>query len=141
LTQTRSVLYVDAGGAQGISRINSIAGAGAIQTALLAASDADWLQCWEGTLTTNGSPSPVAAQYLPLRPAALIYYLCADTTTAILRIPSPQVGIFLADQVTVDPANAAIVALNAAVIGAMTNEAGSLVTAYQAGRLEALPKR
>jgi hypothetical protein len=134
-------LWADAAGGQTITRINTFAGAAAIQTAVLAMSNADFLQSWEGPLTVNGAPAPTAAQYLPVVPFALLYYLCADGTTAQLRIPSPQVGIFLADQATVDPANALIVALNTVVVGSMTNESGSLVTGYQAGRLESTPRR
>lgn len=141
MTLTRSILYTDAGGAQTIHRVNSALGAAAIQAAVLTVSNADVVQSWEGPLTTNLAPAPTAAQYLPVKPAALLYFLCADGTTAVLRIPSPQVGIFLADQETVDPANAAVVALVAVVVGNMTNEAGSLVTGFQAGRLESLRSR
>lgn len=141
LTQARSILFTDAGGAQGIQLVRSSAGAAAIQTALLAASNGDYLQWWEGAVTSNGAPAPAAAQYLPLRPAADLYYLCADNTQVALRIPSPKAALFLADQETVNPMNGLVVALNAAAIGALTNAAGSPAVSFTAGRLEALRKR
>jgi hypothetical protein len=137
----RSVLFADAGGAQGIQLIRSTAGAAAIQSAILAASNADWLQSWEGAVLVNGAPAPVSAQYLPLKPAALLYYQCADGTQVGLRIPSPRIAIFMADSQTVDPVNGLIASLNAAAIGSLVNDAGSLATSFTAGRLESLQRR
>jgi hypothetical protein len=131
---------VDAGGGQTIHLIRTGAGAFGIKAAILAISNADWLQDWEGTLNTN-SPAPTAAQYLPVKPAALLYFTCADGSVAQLRIPSPHVAVFLADQETVDSSNAGVASLITACIGHLASTTGSLATAYQAGRLESLPSR
>jgi hypothetical protein len=77
-----------------------------------------------------------------VKPAALLYFLCADGSTAILRIPAPQVGIFLADQVSVDPANVLVVALVAAALAApLESASGSAATGFLAGYLEGTPQR
>lgn len=141
MVQARSTVWTDAGGAQGILLIRTLLGGSAIRLAVQGASNADYLQTWEGPVTVNGAPAPVAAQYLPLKPAALLYYNCADGTLAELRIPSPQLGIFLADQETIDAAAAAIVALNAVTIGNLCNPAGSATVSFAGGRLESLRKR
>lgn len=135
-----STIWVDAAGAQTIHRVRTSGGIGGILPATVAASDADWFQCWEGPETAQ-VPAPVAAQYLPLKPAALCYFLCADGTTAVLRVPAPRVGIFLADQVTVDGSNALVTALVAACVGQLQSTSGSLATGFLAGYLEGLPKR
>jgi hypothetical protein len=131
---------VDAAGAQNIYRSRTTSGIGSILAAAVACSNADWQTCWEGPESVN-APAPTAAQYLPGKPAALLYLLCADSTTAVFRIPAPQVGIFLADQVTVDPANAAVVTLVAALVGSLLSASGSPAVSLQAGVLEGLPPR
>jgi hypothetical protein len=140
MTWSTSTLWVDAAAGQTIYRVRTSSGIGAILPAIVAASNADWLQCWEGPESTN-TPVPTAAQYLPTKPAALLYFLCGDGSTAILRIPSPQVGIFLADQVTVDPTNALVITLVAACVGSLQSASGSTAVSLQAGVLEGLPQR
>jgi hypothetical protein len=141
MTWTTSILYVDAGGGQTIHKVRSSAGIGPIFPAIFACSNADYVRCWEGPDTINPSPAPGVADYLPVNPAAVLYFACSDGTVAVLRIPSPSTSIMLADLQTVDPANGSIVSLVAACIGALASESGSLATAYLAGHLEATPRR
>lgn len=134
-TQTMSVVWVDASGYKGITRINSAAGAGAIVASIIAASNADQLEAWEGTLVVNGAPAPIAASYQPQSARAALAFMCADGTLVTLLVPAPQVGDFLADGQTIDPAAPAVAALITACIGALTNAAGSPATAFVSGTL------
>lgn len=131
----RSVVWTDANGYQTISRIVANITAGPVQAAILGCSNADFLQYWEGPQFSNISPSPTAAGYIAGSQVALLVYQCADGTSVQVRIPAPQLAIFLADGRTVDPANAAVLTLNAAVIGVLVSTTGSLATAYQSGSL------
>lgn len=130
-----STIWVDAGVGQTIYRNRTASGVGALLAGIQGCSNADWSVCWESPETLN-TPAPVAAQYLGVKPDAVLYFACADTTVAALRIPSPQVGIFLADQVTINPANAAVAVLIAAAVGNLASASGSLATAFLAGRLD-----
>ena len=130
-----STIWVDAGVGQTIYRNRTSSGVGALLTALQGCSNADWSVCWESPETLN-TPAPVAAQYLGVKPDAVLYFTCGDATVAQLRVPAPQVGIFLADQATIDPANAAVITLVAAAVGNLASSSGSLATAFLAGRLD-----
>lgn len=135
VTLSASTIWVDAGVGQTIYRTRTNSGVGSILSATQGCSNADWSTCWESAETLN-TPAPVASQYLPVKPDAVLYFSCADTTVASLRIPSPKVGIFLADQTTVDPANTDVVALVAAAVGNLASASGSLATFFVAGRLD-----
>lgn len=135
-TQTASVVWVDASGFKGITRINTVAGAASIVAALaLAASNADVLESWEGALAVNGAPAPVAAAYQPQSWRAALTFLCADLTNVVLLVPAPAIADFLADGQSVDPAAAAIASLIAACIGSLCNTAGSPATTFVSGQL------
>jgi hypothetical protein len=136
-TQTMSVVWVDASGYRGITRLNSVAGAAAVVAAMVAASNADYQETWEGPLTANGAPAPIAATYQPQSARAAMTFICADLTNLVLLLPAPQLTDFLTDGQSVDPASPAIAALIAACIGVLTNAAGSPVTAFVSGVLMA----
>lgn len=130
----RSVVYLDENGFLTIHRISTALGGASIQAGILALSNADYQEVWEGPITTNPSPAPTAAVYLPGNMTALLTYQCADLSEAQIRIPAPQVGIFYADRSTVDPAM--IAALNAVAIGNLVSSTGSLATTYLSGKLQ-----
>ena len=100
-----STLWVDAGGSQSIFRIRTNSGLGAIFPALLSCSRADYMTCWEGPETINPAPTPSTLDYQPVKPTALLYFGCMDGTTAIVRIPAPDIVMFLADRQTIDASN------------------------------------
>lgn len=129
--QTRSIVWIGAGTGATITRVRTATGAGTIQTDMLAVSNADYNDYWEGDLVVNGSPAPVNAEYPGLTQQALLTFLCADNTQVILRIPAPQVGIMLSDGVTVD--STLIATLIADCIGNLQSATGSLATAYLSG--------
>ena len=98
----RSVLWVDGAGGSTITLLRAVTSAAAIEAALLGVSNADWFNAWEGPLLINLAPSPVIAPYQSVSQRAALLFLCADGTTARVDLIAPQLGIFLADGVTVD---------------------------------------
>jgi len=124
---------VDSGGNNTITLIRTDTGASTIQTDLLALSNADWFNEWEGTLNLNGSPAPTFADYPSVTQQATIIFQCADGTTARVDIPAPQIGIFLSDGVTVD--STMITTLITDCIGNLMSSSLSLATAYLTGFL------
>lgn len=141
MSESRSVVWVDANGKNTITRIRTGTGAGPLQSAILAASNADFVTFWESAETTNGAPTPTAATYQPAQPYAQLSYLCADNTIATVLIPAPRLSIFLADQETVNPASPSIVALNGAAIavGGLVGASGSPAVSFLGGKI--LPYR
>jgi hypothetical protein len=137
--QVRSIVWVDAGGFTTITKVRTATGAAAIQTALLAAANADYLQQWEGPLVFNGAPAPTAAAYQPANYRAVLTFQCADFSQVDIIIPAPKVSDFLADKATINPAAVGIAALIAACIGALESSTGSLATTFIAGTLQPSP--
>lgn len=130
----RSILWGDAGGRQTISLILANPSAGGIQSALLAKSNADYLEYWEGPLSINGSPAPVNAQYPGVGGQAVLAFVCADGTIAKVALPAPQLGIFLSDGQTVDSTQ--IAAIIAACTASLISNSGSPATTFVAGFLQ-----
>jgi hypothetical protein len=133
--QARSIVWIDAGGFKAITRINTAAGASSIQTALLAASNADWTEEWEGDLNQNSSPSPIAADYQPTVLRAVFSFLCADNSQVDIILPAPMVGNFLADEQTIDPSSITAAAVITACIGNLISTTGSPAVSYIGGKL------
>lgn len=136
--QVRSIVWADAGGYTVVTKVRSATGAAGIMADALAVSNADWLEDWEGALSTHVA-TPTSAVYQPASLRAVLTFLCADNSQVRLIVPSPQVGIFLADKQTVDAANAGVVTLIAACIGNLESATGSLATAYLSGTLVSIP--
>lgn len=134
VTMSASTLWNDASGGTTIYRVRTSTGVGPINTAIQAASDADWSVCWESAESLN-TPSPTAAQYLPVKPDAVLYFLCGDGTLAALRIPSPAISGFLADQETIDASATHIATLITACVGNLASASGSLAVSFAGGRL------
>jgi|SRR5215471_9270203 len=131
--QTMSVVWVGAGTGLTINRIRTATGASTILTDLLALSNADELNTWEGPLTINASPAPVNATYPGLQQVANLMFLCADGTIAQVRLPAPKLAIMLADGVTVDAST--ITTLIADCVGNLQGPDGSLAVSFLGGRL------
>jgi hypothetical protein len=87
---------------------------------------------------TNGIPSvstatPGSGQYnLTTDTAVLIFQTGAGTGVRVV-IPGPMNSIFGANSSVVDPTNASVAALIAAVIGTLGDAGGNVVTAYVSG--------
>jgi hypothetical protein len=131
-----SILWVDAGAGQTITRINTQAGSSAIVGGIHAISNADWNQAWESLLQVNPAPVVLAAEYQPvIVRASFLFTTTAPGILVKLSVPSPDIAIFLSDGTTVDLSNANVVALATLCIGNLCNEAGDIVTALIAGYL------
>jgi len=128
-----SIVWIGAGTGLTINRIRTASGASTILADLLAISQADKLNTWEGDLTVNSSPAPGGGTYPGLNQVANLLFLCADGTTAQIRLPAPSLSIMLADGVTVDPTT--ITTLIADCVGNLQSASGSLAVSFQAGRL------
>ena len=131
--QSRSIVWIGPGTGLTITRVRTATGAGTIQTDMLAVSNADYNDYWEGDLVINSSPAPTNAEYRAITARALLNFLCADGTSVQLAIPAPQIGIFLADGVTVDAST--ITTLIADCIGNLESTTGSLATSFLGGFL------
>lgn len=134
--ESRSVVWVDAGGSQTITRINSDGGFAGPFVDLLAVTNADWLQEWESVLSLNPSPSATSLDYLSVKSVAIILFTTTGVGLVSLRIPAPKLSIFLADGKTVDFANTDVVSLVNACVGILANEAGDTAVSYVAGYLQ-----
>lgn len=135
-TTTRSTVWVDAGAGATITRINSQGSAAAIVSDLLAVSNADVQQDWEGTLSVNSTPTPTAAllQSVTQR-VSLVFTTTAPGVLVTLILVAPKSAIFLADGRTVDLSNTDVATLAADCIGKLCTEAGDTATALIAGYL------
>jgi hypothetical protein len=129
----RSILWSDAGARSTISLLLADPTAAAIQGALLAKSNADYIEYWEGPLVINGAPAPVVAQYPSVMQQAVLTFQCADGTIAKVSLPAPKLSIFLADGQTVDAAQ--IVAIIANCIATLVSNSGSPATSFIGGFL------
>lgn len=125
---------MDAQGQRALNVITTDTGVGGIETALVAASNADIVECWEG-LDEVYSPAPSTANYPTLRVAALLTFQDATGSAARLILPSPHDTIFMADNVTVDPTNAEVLAIIAAAVGHLVCGSGSVAVAFVGGQL------
>jgi len=133
--QSRSVLWVDAGGGATMIRQRTATGMSTIQADIIAVSHADYNEYWEGDLVVNSTPSPTSGEYQSVTQIAILSFLCVDGTIATLRLPAPQLSIFLADNITVDAT--VIATLIADCIGNLQSATGSLAAAYLSGFLAA----
>lgn len=132
-TQKRTTVWVDASGNTIAHNLVTSAGAGAVEASIHSVSNADVQESWEGNLTVNGSPAPVAAQYQGVRDQAVLFFSTAAGSIVKLFVPAPQASIFLADQETVDAANVSVIALVSSVIANVTTPAGVALTMFVGG--------
>lgn len=133
MADARSIVWVDSGGNNTITLIRTSTGAGVIEGDILAVSNATWFNQWEGTLFINGSPVPTFAEYPSVTQQATLLFQCADGTSARVDIPAPQIGIFMADGVTVDPST--IGTLIADCIGNLLSSSASPAVSFTVGFL------
>lgn len=130
----RSIMWIDSGGLTTITLILANPSAAGIQGALLAKSNADYLDEWEGPLNINGSPAPVFADYPAVTQSAVLTFLCGDGSVAKVALPAPQISIFLADGQTVDATQ--IAGIIAACTGNLVSNTGSAAVSYLSGFLQ-----
>lgn len=133
--QRGSYIWIDANGVTRQTILTTLAGGAAIAAAIQAASQAGLETSWESVL---GAPVGAAAvgNYQSVKMAAQLTYQTATGSILKVTLPAPAIGVFLADKRTIDPANALVIALNAAVIGALSDGAGNAAVSYLGGLLQ-----
>lgn len=102
-------------------------------TAAQAVSNAEILSEVESALV-GPVGGAVAGAFQSVKSAASLIFQTGVGTLVRLTIPSPQSGIFLADQQTVDPTM--VTAVIASAIGSLADSNGNVVTSYVGGILE-----
>lgn len=123
--------WIDADGRIALLRYTGVGALNALIAQIDVWTNADYYDYVENTLIQNVAPAPNTAVYRSVLDQAELLFTCADGTTASFRIPAPLSGMFLADNLTVDPS--AIPLLRAAAIGLLCSATGSPATAYQSG--------
>lgn len=127
-----AAVFVDGTGRTRLQVIKAGTNPCSILTDILALSNAGTQYNFDG-LIDPAMGTPVAAQYQPAQLYANLQFSTATGSILQLQIIAPQVAIFLADGVTVDPA--AIATLIAHCIGNLSDGAGNVATAYLGGSL------
>lgn len=130
-----SLIWQDASGLMRQTVITTLAGSSAIRSALAGTTNAAFHTYWESALAAL-SGAAVNANYQSVKIAASLTYTTASGSILRLTIPSPSLSIFLPDKVTIDPSNASIVALNAAVIGSLSDGSGNAAIGYLGGTVQ-----
>ena len=131
--QKRSIAWIDVGGRTRQTIPFCDPDCGALMAALQNHSEATVLEYFEGPVVSL-SGTAAGAQYADVAITARLVFQDATGHEAAVSLPSPDVSIFLPDQVTVDPS--AITDFLTAAIGHLATSAGTLVTTYKAGTLQ-----
>lgn len=132
-TINQSVIWTGAGSGTTVTLIRKNTFAPDLLNALLAHSNADWLNFWQGIVAVHSSPAPVSAQYPGVNQRARLVFLCADGTSAQLQIVAPKLNIFLSDGITVDVTTIPDIVM--AATAGLLSASGSLAVSYQSGIL------
>lgn len=132
------LVWIDASGFTRLTLLNTASGAATLLPSLFALSNADYLNAVENTLSVNGSPSPVTAQYPVVSDSAVLLFQDVAGEQVSIQIPAPKGSVFLADQMTVDPT--AVSTLVTAAIGTLVTSSGSAVTSFIGGVRRATSK-
>lgn len=104
----------------------------AILAALNAMANAQ-IQQWTQGPTTFTPAAALDALYPLATVLAQVAYNCADGTRILVSVPAPLSEVFTADQRLVNPLDAKVAALTAALTGVAANNLGSLVTGFNSG--------
>jgi hypothetical protein len=93
------------------------------------------LQNAKGAYTTQPTVNTYGtnAVYETIEDKAMLTFETASGAIHRYQVPAPVAAIFLADDETVDPANAKVTALTAAMIGKACSEDGVLIASYIGG--------
>jgi len=132
VTYYSSTTWLDARGYTRITLVRTTGGIGPVLSAWERLSNAGVQQCWEGPVS-NILGTPIAALYESGTQVAILTFVCSDGTNVLLPVYAPAYSIFLADLVTVDPANADVASLISAMIANAVGASGSPVTAFVGG--------
>lgn len=129
----RSIVWVDANGKTTQTLPRGSASLLTLQGTLKSNSNADVQQSFEGPVTVNGAPAPVAAVYETVADKAKFLYQTASGTIVTLFLPAPLANLFLADGRTINPSSPGVIAINAAALAVLVDPAGSPITTFIGG--------
>jgi hypothetical protein len=128
-----SAVWIDANGRTRQTIVQSLTGATPIVNAMGPCQLGVLQRSWEGVLNITGNV-PVGGAYQAVADAFELLFQTASGSILRLTVPAPDIAVFLADGVTVDPANANIVNLVNACLGLLSDGAGNSATVYLGGR-------
>lgn len=129
--QRETAQWIDSAGNTRRHDYTTSGGAAAVIAALIAKSNANIAEKWEGPLVITAGPATTAAPLQSVGDVAELLFSTASGAAVKVMLPAPSVGIFMADQETVDPTQ--ITAIIAAVLANTVDPAGNVVTAFVAG--------
>jgi len=127
-----SLVWLDASGRTRQTIVKTLAGAVALEGFLQAASLATLNTTWESVMTINPTAAS-AGTYQNTGDSARLAFQTAAGNIVRLTLPAPTIAIFLADRITVDPANTLVIAIVAAAIGSLTDGSGNAVVSFLGG--------
>lgn len=128
--QEAGVIWADANGSTRLLTIKTLAGWASIRAQMLLKSNGGDQMWWQGPIQNPASPVAVGV-FQSVQDGALLSFQTASGSIIKLLLPAPQLGIFMADHQTVDPAQ--IVALIASCIGSLSDGAGNAAISYIGG--------
>lgn len=131
--QQRSIIWIDFGGSTTQTLVRADPNAGSIQSALLGHSIGDILNWWEGPPNINSTPAPGTSTYAPIGDHARLLFLDSASSLVTLTLPAPNLNVFFADGVTVDPS--AIADVIAAFVANGKSATGNSIASFVAGNL------
>ena len=128
-----SLIWIDVNGRTRQTIIKTLSGSAGIQSAAIALTLPQLLTTWESFLS-GSTASASAGTYQSVADAASLRFQTAMGSILRLTVPGPNLSVFLADQVTIDPTNALIGALVSACIGSLSDGAGNPAVTFLGGR-------
>lgn len=78
-------------------------------------------------------PRPASTQYVSAQDKAELVFQDSKAAFHRLQVPAPLLALFAADQITVNPANAALVTFVAAMLTGASSSAGTPYTSFVGG--------
>jgi hypothetical protein len=124
--------WVDAYGATRMTTFNYSASPLTIANDLINASNGGISQFFNGAVT-NLAPFPVTVPYQGVQDSALLLFQDSGGSLTKIYLPAPAITIFLADNVTVDPANADVIAIVASVLTYGLSSQGLALVSFLGG--------
>lgn len=128
--QTRQIVWLDAAGRTRVTLPSADPDSSTIMSKLQLHSNADVLRWFEGPPTIL-SPVPPGGTYASVSDIARLTFTDPTGDLVDLALLAPDIGIFLADSVTVDPS--AIADIITACVGVLVTQTGTPVSAFVGG--------
>lgn len=130
-----SAVWIDFNGRSRQTIVKTTGGLAPVIPSLQAASLAALAQFWESPLVMSTATSTPGTYQTVGDTARLLFQTTAGTIVRI-TLPAPNLSIFMADGITVDPTNPLVAAIIAAVIANCTDGSGHACVAYVGGNYD-----